>query len=166
MIWKSHTYTENSLLLCCKIRFFGHFSLYEGHSLWYSIVLNVSVLCISLTATIVWHCPFDRLFVQERSTIWRTQKISKTRTSTANRSGRWENVMMNFKSSCFELKEMFLLFKQNFANRKTQFKRYVCLKTVTCMNGTDETYISFFFVTRHIVYMHKMYDHWVTVYSE
>jgi len=33
--------------------------------------------------------------------------------------------MMNFKCSFFELKEMFLLFKQNFANRRTQFKWYV-----------------------------------------
>lgn len=134
-----------------------------------SVLLYVPVLCISLTATIVWHCPFDRLFVQERSTIWRTQKTSKTRTSTANRSGRWENVMMNFKSSCFELKEMFLLFKQNFANRKTQFKWYVRLKTITCMNGTDETLVWFLVVSlwcRHIIYTHKMYDHWDTVYSE
>ncbi len=82
--------------------------------------------------------------------------------------------MMNFKSSCFELKERLLLFSQRFANRKTQFKRYVHLKcilhrvSVICVNGIDESLFcsSASCCVTPIIFRHKMHDHWVMVYNE
>lgn len=164
---------KSILIFTLYIKKTGHIYVRWRKAHLYSNLFSVSVVCITLTITVVWHCPFDRLFVQERSTIWRTQKISKTKTSTANRSGRWASVMMNFKSSCFELKEKFLLCSQSFANRKTQFKWYVQnLYYAEWPWHVWMEQMSHYFVQvlpvvsfwcKHIIFRHKMHDHWVMV---